>query len=220
MQNFDKLFNTLMEAHVGIRSSNPERDLAVGEGAEKEFVRICEQHKLVCKESDKYEDMHEHFDYRVWKKNGDRAWLDRPENAKNQKKCNYVEVKDKKNLEGTDTILIELAKVNGAKGWVYGNANYIAYKKLDNIGFRMIPRNNLVIEMEKLLNIIKVDNTNFIYMDTKQPVKITNKKYESVVADNDGRCVLYNRVGNKDLSIYVPDSFIEQMKAFELLPKR
>jgi hypothetical protein len=84
----------------------------------------------------------------------------------------------------------------------------------------MVPRNNLVIEMEKLLNIIKVDNTTFIYRDTKQPVKITNRKYESVVADDDGRCVLYNRVGNKDISIYVPDSFIEQMKAFEFLPKR
>lgn len=208
-----------MEAHVGIRSSNPERDLAVGEDAEREFVRICEQHKLICKESDRYEDMREHFDYKVWKRNGERAWSDRPENARNQKKCNYVEVKNKKNLEGTDRILIELTNVNGDKGWVYGSANYIAYMKLDGIGFRMIPRHDLVIEMENLLNIKKVNDGAFIYKDTKQPVKITTNKYESVVADEEGKCVLYNR-GKSDLCIYVPNAFIEQMKAFELLPKR
>ena len=219
MYTFDQLFNFLMEAHVGIRSSNPERDLAVGLDAEDEFVRICNQHKLDCEESEKWEDMREHFDYRVWKRNKDRAWAERPENARNQKTCNYVEVKNKKNLEGTDRILIELTNVNGDKGWVYGKANYIALMKLDGFGFRMIPRHNLVIELEKLLNIVKVNDSTFVYRDTKEPVKVTKDKYKSTIKDETGRCVLYNREGNADLSIYVPNDFIEQMKAFELLPK-
>lgn len=218
MQNFDKLFNTLMEAHVGVRSSNPERDLAVGEDAETQFVKICEQNKLICKKSEKQEDMFDHFDFRVFKRNGEKAWIDRPENATNKKTCNYVEVKNKKNLEGTDRILIELTNVNGDNGWLYGKANYIAYMNLSGNGFRMIPRYNLQKELEKLLNITRVDSANFIYKDTKQPVKKTKNKHESTISDNEGRCVFFNR-NIHDLVVYVPNSFIEQMKAFELLPK-
>jgi hypothetical protein len=219
MYTFDQLFNFLMEAHVGIRSSNPERDLEVGASAEEEFVRICGQHKLDCEKSKTWEDMADHFDYRVWKRNRDRAWAERPENARNQKMCNYVEVKGKKNIEGTDKILIELTNVNGDMGWLYGKANYIAYKNLDDIGFRMIPRYNLQKETEKLLNIIKVDSNTFVYRDTKEKVKVTKDKFQSTIKGEDGRCVLYNRAGNADLSIYVPSAFIDQMKAFDLLPK-
>jgi len=219
MFNFDKLFNMLMEAHVGVRSSNPKRDLEIGLGAEEDFVQICEQHGFICEKSSKKEDMEDHFDYRVWKRNKDRAWIDRPENVRNKKQCNYVEVKDKKLLEGTnDQILVELTNVSGKDGWLYGKANYIAYRKLDGIGFRMIPRYFLMKEVEKLCNITRVKPDTFIYNDTKQPVKITTKKYDSTIKGDDGRCVLYNRDDGMGLVIYVPDSFIEQLKAFELLP--
>jgi len=219
MQNFDKLFNTLMEAHVGVRSSNPERDLELGLKSEAEFEEICDQNKLVWKESSKKEDMFDKFDYRVFKRNGERAWIDRPENARNRKTCNYVEVKGQKLLKGTsDKILIELRNVSSGIGWLYGKANYIALKKLDDVGFRMIPRYNLMIELEKMCNFTKTSNNEFFYKDNKQPVKETKDALQSTISDEEGRCVFYNR--GEDLVIYVPDSFIEQMKAFEILPKR
>ena len=219
MQNFDKLFNTLMEAHVGVRSSNPERDLEVGLATEAEFVKICEQNKLVCQQSTKQEDMFDKFDFRVFKRNRDKAWADRPENARNQKSCNYVEVKGQKLLKGTtDKILIEVRNVSSGIGWLYGKANYIALKKLDDVGFRMIPRYNLMIELEKMCNFTKTSDNEFFYKDNKQPVKETKDAFQSTIKDEEGRCVFYNR--GEDLVIYVPDSFIEQMKAFELLPKR
>lgn len=210
--NFDIKFKKLLiEAHVGILSNNPQRDANVGMWAEQEFEKVCEQNRLVCKKSTREQDMREHFDYVVFKRNKERAWIERPENATNKKTCNYVEVKNEKRLN--DKILVELTNVRGDIGWLYGKANYIAYQKPSG-GFKMVHRYSLLKEVEKIANFDKLDKDKFVYKDNRQPVIFTQDKYESNIGTNGERAIFYKR--NLDIVLFVPEEIIQNNTSFEL----
>jgi len=225
MNLFDNYYNLVLEAHAGENASNAERDEARGQAYEDLFVQLCKQNKLKCKQADQYEETVLHIDFKVLDK-GEPAWGDRPENAgkvAKNKSC-YVEVKNDKRLIGTDNLLLEFVGNKGHKGWMYGEANYIAFYNTSRGGFDMVKRHPLLKEIESLGLFSKRGEgrgVELFHTSNKEAVKYTDIKEDAVLIPNK-EAVFYTRrrFGNFDMTLYVPAEIVMKHKTFEINPVR
>jgi hypothetical protein len=99
----------------------------MGTAAEQRFANICREKGYAIRPATSYENRVRHFDFRVC---GDK-----------------VEVKAMKSprrgmAPDPDMIYVELRNVSGGDGWLYGDADLIAFGQRD--GFLMVNRRELV----------------------------------------------------------------------------
>ncbi len=109
---------------------------AQGDKAEAKFVKAMEALGKDVKKSSKHEDMREHIDF--WVTDCDDMF--RSFDVKAYKKCAEF-----------GNVLIEFKNVNGHKGWLYGNADFIAFDYNDH--FLCVARHELVELAERLCNL-------------------------------------------------------------------
>lgn len=123
------------------------RDFRAGENTEAAFERLIKSKGYSVRESTKDEDRLEHFDFTISKG-----------------KASYrVEVKGKKRFKIFDRgrktsefLLVEFTGVTGHKGWLYGNADLVAFQ-MANDGFLVVPRKTLVKIAEEKCSPEEVD---------------------------------------------------------------
>ena len=230
MYSFDKYCNLVLEAHAGVNATNAAEDEARGEHYENLFEEICRQNKLKCKKADRYEETVLHFDYKVLDK-GEPAWSDRPENkgkVAGNKAC-YVEVKNAKNHFDPNYIFLEFRSNKGYNGWMYGEANYIAFYNDSTGGFDMVKRHTLLKEVENLGLFAKKgqdrrEKIELFYTTNKQPADFvggTLNRRDAFLTPN-REAVFYSRrnSGNIDMSLYVPKDIVMNHKTFEINPTK
>ena len=103
-----------------------------GYTVEKYFENICERHNIKTIKTTALVDMQDHIDFFIYKKGKESS----------------VDVKDerKKHRYDSDTaekvMWVEIKNVKGDAGWLYGKADYIAFKHID--GFIMVKRVDLI----------------------------------------------------------------------------
>jgi hypothetical protein len=108
-----------------------------GDTVEKYFEKICEKNNIKTVEATKYQNIYEHIDYFMTIED----------------KIYSVDVKDerKKHRYDSDTaekvIWLEIKNVNGNVGWLYGKADLIAFKHIDD--FILVKRVDLIILLEE-----------------------------------------------------------------------
>lgn len=118
-----------------------QQQIDEGNAAENRFVRIMAANGCSVKESTKSENMYEHFDYRVYYNNDQYFSVD----VKAMKRIcrGDREVQDK-------YVWVEFENVNGAPGWLYGKAEFIAFE-IKN-GFAMVKRKDLIEYCESVVD--------------------------------------------------------------------
>ena len=129
------------------------RMAAQGQNAEDEFIALARAQGYAVRMATSYEDRIKHFDC-VLLKNG---------------KSHKVEIKSKKNFciwhKGRrikDFFLVEFVGVAGHAGWLYGEADLVAFQEEN--GFYLVPRKTLVEVAEKLCSEEFVDHReNMLY---------------------------------------------------------
>jgi len=115
----------------------------LGDKAESLFVKIAKENELKISEATRYENMRKHIDYWVWKPNNkDKKWS---VDVKSRKRTNRKD----KNVQD-DLVWLEFQNVNGNKGWLYGEANIIAFERADD--FILVNRKTLAEAAEKLVD--------------------------------------------------------------------
>ena len=95
---------------------------------DENFVMEAVQHTLggKCEKSTKEEDMYQHIDF----------WWESPKKGLIGIDVKGVKKKNRKDKEVDDSIhWVEIQNVRGNKGWIYGNAEYIAFRTLTQIIF-------------------------------------------------------------------------------------
>ena len=110
-----------------------EEQIESGEAAENRFKRMMESRKARVQESTKSEDMYEHFDYRVFVADDSNFTVD----VKAMKKICREEDEEVQD----EYVWVEFMNVNNAPGWLYGEADYIAFET--KTGFSMVDRKKL-----------------------------------------------------------------------------
>jgi len=115
------------------------RAAAIGVRAEDAFEALAKASGFAVEKSTRNQDMREHWDFRITKDG----------------KSHRVEVKGEKDFAvlsngqmTRDFFLVEFVGVTGHAGWLYGQADLVAFEK--NGGFYVVPRNTLVSVAEKL----------------------------------------------------------------------
>lgn len=92
------------------------------------FVMEAVTHTLggICEKSTKEEDMFQHIDF----------WWESPKKGRIGIDVKGIKKKHRKDKEVDDTIhWVEIQNVRGNKGWIYGDAMYIAFRTLTQIIF-------------------------------------------------------------------------------------
>ncbi len=108
----------------------------MGTDAEQRFVSIFTEHGHKVTKSSRKQDMYEHWDFLI---DGEHK----------------IEVKSRKKSRRHDTrmndniIYVEFRNVSGHSGWIYGNADFIAFEQ--PIGFVIVRRTKLVLLVETLI---------------------------------------------------------------------
>jgi len=106
-----------------------------GTETERRFKRVLEGYDKKVKLSSYEEDLREHWDFKVGSKK--------------------IDVKARKRLRRHDTgyddirLYVEFRGITGHPGWIYGEADYIAFERPK--GFVMVERQELAILAEKLI---------------------------------------------------------------------
>lgn len=98
----------------------------IGKTTEKLFVSACEQFGYCCEKTNEYIDIHQHIDYFIKRTNGTQTSVD-------------VKGGNHPNL-----IWVEFKNVLGEKGWMYGEAEKIAFDMPEINGFILVDRIELL----------------------------------------------------------------------------
>lgn len=112
----------------------------LGQNAEARFEAILKSHKFSYRRATRHEDMFQHWDFQVVKQN---------------EKPYTIEVKSMKRARRGDSqvnpnlIYVEFRNVNGQPGWLYGQADIIAFEQPDE--FIIVSRTDLVEVAEHLV---------------------------------------------------------------------
>lgn len=152
---------------------------------DEDFVMDAIKHTLGgnVKRADENTDINNHIDF--WWESPKKGWIgiDVKGLKKNDRNDNYFD----------DSIQwLELVNVNGNEGWLYGKAEYIAFRTNNKIIFN---------KRNKLLN--------FILDKTKQ---------QAISSENPKDCyVLYQRKQRKDVIVKVPTKDIEDLADFAII---
>lgn len=151
MIDYDKLqFN--IPSNVKYKNSYLE-----GKRTEKLFLDICESNNYNCEKSDDYNDIYQHFDFKVIINNNVKTRID----VKSEKRLN----RNDKNIS-EDIQWLELKGVSGYDGWLYGKSTHIAFRM--KYKFLIFKRKDL---LEFALKNRKYDSNNnpiFCKSDNKQ----------------------------------------------------
>lgn len=144
-----------------------ERSKLMGESAEEKFFNLCKSKGYSIRNATKFENMKKHYDFIV---NINNEFL----------KVEVKAIKSRQRGEKPDpsVIYLELFNIDGGPGWIYGNADYIAFQTSG--GFAMYLRTDLI----KLVDYWK-DRVPFV---SKSGIDFT----------------LYGRNNRKDLVLVLP----------------
>lgn len=121
-----------------------------GQNAEDRFVKVSKQNGLYTEKSSKSADMFAHYDYFLLPNSSTPLFLGIKVEVKSAKR-----MKRSDNNVNYDILYVEFRNVNGELGWLYGEADYVAFEQSN--GFLMIKRKNLVDIAE---NRVKMTFTN------------------------------------------------------------
>ena len=116
------------------------RCFKAGNSAEKNFSRLANEKGYKATEATKKQEIYEHWDFRV-EKDGKSHKVE----VKSEKD---FFIKDQSGQLTKDFLLVEFSGVTGHAGWLYGQADIVAFEKPD--GFYLVPRTTLVRLAEKL----------------------------------------------------------------------
>lgn len=152
---------------------------------DEEFIMKAIESSLggTCEKATKKEDIEKHIDFWWESPKKGRIGID----GKGRKKVNR-----KDNKYSDDIQWIEMYNVNGKKGWVYGESEYIAFRTSVNIIF--VKTETLKIYGEKI-----IDGKDTVY-------GIKNKPKECYVP--------YCRDGNKEVIFKCPTSDLIEISSF------
>lgn len=119
---------------------------SMGTAAERRFFDICRRRGYTIRPATSYENRVKHFDFEV--------------------QINKVEVKAMKAprrgmAPDPNMIYIELRNVSGGDGWLYGNADYLAFEQ--PCGFLMVRRTELVRLAERMRSRCRVSRVSGVY---------------------------------------------------------
>lgn len=146
----------------------------LGETAEKKFFQMCKDKGYMIRCATKFENVKKHYDFVV----------------KMDKSFIRVEVKSMKARQrgqqpDASVIYLELFNIDGGPGWIYGEADYIAFE--NSKGFMLYPR----MELIKIVDYWK-DKLPYV---TKSGIDFT----------------LYGRQNRKDLVLVLPFAEVNQI---------
>lgn len=101
--------------------------------SEQKFLRSCKNKNFTITHSSKHEDIYEHWDFKV-----NSSTVD----VKALKRINRSD-----SMFSTDYTWVELQNVRGNTGWLFGDADYIAFEQLNH--FLIVKRSDLIGFCEK-----------------------------------------------------------------------
>ena len=104
----------------------------LGKKAEIEFLEIIQNLNLDYRNASKKEEIFSHWDFLI--KSNNRIFEGKYE-------VKAMKAKERGQKPNSNIIFIEIKSVGGNKGWIYGDADYIAFQKPD--GFLIFPRKTL-----------------------------------------------------------------------------
>ena len=113
-----------------------------GRESERKFVEACENVGYVARKSSKEDDIYKHIDFYIHRTNG------------------TVSSVDVKGGNFPNSIWVEFKNVHGNTGWMYGEAEYIAFEMKEVDGFCMINRLDLLSYCKKNVEPTFVDISN------------------------------------------------------------
>jgi hypothetical protein len=113
----------------------------LGEQTDKKFIDACESIGYKCHKSNAYTDIKKHIDYFI-------------------KRSNDIVSVDVKANNHPLAIWVEFQNVNGDKGWLHGQADYIALDCPQIRAFIMISRQELLDICLKIVHPVFVDRDN------------------------------------------------------------
>lgn len=113
----------------------------LGDLAENLFVTTAKKKGYQCTKSSAKSNMHKHIDYHLEKSGKSRSF-----DVKSRKRTN----RNDKNFND-DWIWIEFKNVQGKKGWLYGDADYIAFERENS--FLVVQREELAKLCEKMVDL-------------------------------------------------------------------
>lgn len=131
-----------------------------GEETQDEFVEIAKSRGYEVEKANRHEDRVLHFDYKIIKDG----------------KLHRVEVKGMKRLNRRfaerqdEWVTLEFRGIAGYKGWLYGEADFIAFQTHD--GFVLVKRDELVKLAED-----KIDRTQWVQRSWEAKYKVY-KRYD------------------------------------------
>lgn len=104
----------------------------LGKKAEMEFLKILNKLNLKYRNASKKEEIFNHWDFLIESNN---------EILKGKYEVKSMKAKERGQPPCPSIIFIEIKSVGGNKGWIYGDADYIAFQTPD--GFLILPRKKL-----------------------------------------------------------------------------
>jgi len=96
--------------------------------SEQKFLQSCKNKNFTVTHSSKHEDIYEHWDFKV-----NSSTVD----VKALKRINRSD-----SMFSTDYTWVELQNVRGNTGWLFGEADYIAFEQIDH--FLIVKRRDLI----------------------------------------------------------------------------
>ena len=146
----------------------------VGSDTENMFVQACEAFGYKCEKTDTQTDIYLHIDYYINRTDGSATSVD-------VKGGNYL-----------NTIWVEFKNVCGSDGWVYGDAEFIAFDMPELFGFVMVKRKELVEHCEKIVE------------------KVFVPKYQATRK-------LYQRAGRKDVISRLEITDLQEINSYKII---
>jgi hypothetical protein len=120
--------------------------LELGQGAESRFSSIAQKRGWTVLEASKTGNIEDHYDYEI-SKDGRQYRVDVKSKKRVVRKTGDVQ---------DDLVWVEFRTVRDTKGWLFGDADLIAFE--NGSGFKIVERKALVRVINKLVKIhVKVD---------------------------------------------------------------
>jgi len=163
-----------------LKSSYFPKSIIEGEKAEDLLFSILQKLQYHPRKSTFNENIRNHFDI-VYTKGDKTIKID-------VKACKRLNRKDTNTNQ--DIIWIELRNVNGNKGWLYGEADYIVFER----------------------------ENEFVFVDRKELVKLV-ESLPLEVGETKKEYVILTRKNRKDQIFYMPFSKLQEIKSNYIMPK-
>ena len=139
----------------------------MGNTSQTLFVKSCEKIGYTCIPSTLEVDIHNHIDYYVEKPNGELISVD----VKGNNKLNEI--------------WVEFNNVRGKRGWLYGDAKYIAFDMPELNGFSIVGRSELLARCEDIVEKVFVSKSESLrkLYQRKDRFDIISKIHHSDIID-------------------------------------